>query len=241
MEDPTDNALAQVVWASSRLRIGQVNADLLTIPYASEALTFDAFNKGKWNAVVVAADGWSRDESFSARPRLLASSVATSLLDQASLGEKIAREGLTTNPGHAGLVNNVAFALIEQGEPKQALSFLERAVTAGITPVQGICLLATTGLAHYRLGMKIEGREYYEKAIKAAKNHRQDQLEIVAALYFARERVISGDIEGGKQFGRSYERAKNHPSPNVPAIAERLKKDVEDALNKAKVLKQASS
>ena len=241
LEEPTDNALAQVVWASSQLGIGQINARLLKIPKANEALTFDAFNKGKWKDVVVQADGWSKDESFSARPRLLASSIAASLLGEAKLGEQIARDGLTTHPGHPGLVNNVAFALVQQGEPRRALSLLESANTTGMTPIQAICLCATTGLVHFRLGMKSEGREFYERAIKTAQDHRQDQLEIVATMYFARERVISGDLEGAKQFLRTYERAKNVPSPNVPAIAERLKRDIDEARSKASVTKPGSA
>ncbi len=86
LKDPTDNSLAQAVWASKRTGLGEVKINLLHGANVSEAKTFQAFNHAEWNDVIINANTWAQSEGFSGSPyRVLASSVAASLLGDLNL------------------------------------------------------------------------------------------------------------------------------------------------------------
>ena len=227
LRQPTDNALAQVVWASKRTGIQLVNTEMLEQGKANEALTWSDFHRGNWSRVIVEAEKWAQEEGFSARPLLLSSSTAASFLDEPKLAEEIARRGLVTNPGHPALVNNLAFSLILQGKPKEGLVALEKANTRTLSTPEAVCLQATQGMACFRLGNEIEGRRHYGAAIETAKGPENEWLRIVAALYLASERALRGDNEGFKDFKRAYEAARKLQQTHIPALAEHLARGVE--------------
>ena len=126
-------------------------------------------------------------------------------------------------------MNNVAFALVLQGKPQEGLDAIAGANTDALRTPEKICLLATTGMAHFRLGNEHEGRRFYEAAIEAAKGPQNEGLRTVAALYLASERAIRGDKDGFKEFKRAYEAAGRLPQTHIPALAEHLARDVEKA------------
>lgn len=228
LREPTDNALAQVVWAGHRTGLELSNRKLLKTPNAHEALTIDAHNRGHWKDLVVHAERWAQDESFSVRPRMIASGTASSLLGEFKLGENVARAGLETNPGHPGLLNNIAFALINQGKPAEALKVIEQVSKNQLTPIHSICLLATIGMAHYRLGNADEGLSHYRMAIDSAGKYELMPLKTLATLYLARERVLQGNPEGAKEFRKAREAAKKFAVTHVPAIADFLSAEILD-------------
>ena len=228
LKDPTDNSLAQAVWASKRTGLGEVNVNLLLNANVSEAKTFHAFNHAEWSDVIVNANTWAHYEGFSARPRVLASSVAASLLGDLELAEEIGRNGLMTNPGHPALINNIAFAMINAGKATEAMKFLETVNKHVITPTDAICLVATAGLAYYRLGNPTEGKRHYDLAIEAATRQNNRVLRTTARLYLARERVLQNDPEGLKEFRKAHDEAKKFQDTSLPFVAERLAKQVID-------------
>ncbi|MBI5828637.1 MAG: hypothetical protein HZB20_03650 [Chloroflexi bacterium] len=233
LREPTDNSLAQAVWASNKTGLGQIHRRFFQIPNAQEAMTFNAANHGRWAEVLVHAEKWAEDESFSSRPRLIASSTASSLLGNPKQGEEIARAGLETNPGHPGLLNNIAFALIEEGKPAEALRAIEEINKKQMTPVDEICVLATSGMANFRLGNAEIGRRLYEAAIHTTEKRKQPALKTLATLYLARERVLQGDVEGFKQFRKAYDEAKKfNDQPRLLAIADRLSPQIRNAEKK---------
>jgi len=226
LKRPTDNALAQCVWASNRIPLGRIDQNLLQTPLACEAKTIDAFNRKAWEELLINAEGWSQDEAFSSRPRVLASGIASSVLGKAVLGEELARMGLSTNPGHPGLVNNVAFSLIYQGKASDALATIATVDRTQMLPADAICLMATTGLAFFRIGKPFEGKEFYQSAIDAASRHRNDVLKTLASLYFARERVLLGDGGAWADFCKAKEAALKHPKTTLPDIVTILEPEV---------------
>ena len=227
LRQPTGNALAQVVWASRRTRMEGIKTEVLEKANASEALTWNNFHQGNWRMLIVEAEKWAQEEGFSAGPLLLSSATAASFLDEPILAEEIARRGLVTNPGHPALVNNVAFALVLQGKPAEGLAAIEEANRKALTTPETVCLLATAGMAHFRLGNASEGRKKYEESIEKAKGPENEALRIVSTLYLAHERVLRGDKEGFKDFKRVYVAASKFQQSHVSALAEHLAKDVE--------------
>ena len=226
LTEPTDNALAQAAWASKRAGLGEIDETLLLAPHVSEAQAFTAHNQGKWSDVLFYARIWTEDEPFSARPRQLASATASSLLDQFPLAEQIAIEGLSTNPGHPGLINNIAFALASQDKSSEALAQIDKVDRAQITRTDAICLIATAGLAYFRAGNIEEGRKHYESAIHAATVDKNKGLRLLAMLYLNRERVFAKDPKGFKEFATVVDEAKKVPTGSLAAIAEHLEAEV---------------
>jgi hypothetical protein len=228
LRDPTPNALAQAVWASRRTGLEDLNPVALVNVGANEALTLNHFNKGEWDKVITGAEKWAEEEGFSARPRALASCVAASLLDQPELGEKIAQKGLETNAKHPALVNNKAFSQILKGEVGKAVITLKVLDVTTVDERERICLLATTGLANFRLGNDKIGRQYYEAAMNLATKLEQVPLKTVASMYLAREEAARGQRQAFRDFKKAYEIAQKLQDPSISAIAERLVKDVEE-------------
>lgn len=231
LKDPTDNSLAQAIWASKKTGLDTIDIAMLDRPNISEAKTFNAFNQAEWENVIICADAWASSEGFSARPRLLASSVAASLVGDLSLAEEIARNGLVTNPGHPGLINNLAFAMIHAGKVEEAIKLLDtidhRVIGPGDTTA--VCLVATAGLAYYRSGNPIEGKRYYDSAIEAATRLNNLVLKTTARLYLARERVLQNESGAFKEFQKAHDDAKKFKNTSLPDVAERLAKQVMDS------------
>jgi len=225
--DPTDNALAQTIWASKRTGLGNVDISHLEKPNLNEPRALDYFNRFNWKETVHFAEGWARDESFSARPRLLASAIATTFLHQSKRSEQIAREGLATNPGHPGLINNIAFALIDQGKPFEARQIIDTVDRRLVTVNEAICLLATAGLAYFRLGEIDRGREFYEDAISAAFQNRNEYLRMLARLYFAREEIRVGTPGARERFAAVSDDARKLETTNLPVIVDHLAKGID--------------
>lgn len=223
---PTDNALAQAAWASKRAGLSEIDETLLLAPHVSEAQAITAHNRGKWNDVLHYARIWTEDEPFSARPRQLASATASSLLDQFSIAEQIAIEGLVTNPGHPGLINNIAFALASQGRASEAMAQLEKLDKSQMTRTDSICLIATAGLALFRAGNIEDGRKHYEAAIHAAAVDKNQNLRILATLYYNRERIFVKDPKALKEFSCAVEEAKKIPNASLSGVAEHLAAEV---------------
>ena len=227
--NPTQNALAQAVWANKKAGLDAINPELLVQAHASEAITLDYFNRGAWQEVLIGAEKWAEEESFSPRPHGLASSVASSLLDRPDQAEKIADKGLEANPTNPVLLNNKAFAQIIQGKVTEAITTLKKVDLHTANRFSHICILATTGLAAFRLGEHAEGRRYYQTAISMADAPEDFGLKTLASLYLAREEVALGNKEGFADFKRAFKAAEKLQNTNIPAIAEHLAFDIEKA------------
>ena len=216
---PTQNALAQAVWATKLAGLASLNPELLSRANASEAIALDFYNRGAWTELIKAADKWAKEEGFSARPFGIASSIASSLLDQPQLGEEIANDGLKVNPKSAVLLNNKAFAQALQNNLDGATKTL---LEIDLDMVEGhskVCLLATTGLVFFRRGNAAEGRLMYEKAIRSTND---PILKALASLYLASEEAMLGNKPAFNEFKKAFQAAQKFKASNIPSIAEHI-------------------
>jgi tetratricopeptide (TPR) repeat protein len=205
---PTENALAQGVWASKTLGLAPIDEKHFKLTNAFEAHTLSTFMHENWEHSFEFCKQWANDEAFSARPYVFGSSLASSLVDRYEEAETLAAEGLLTNPGHFGLLNNIAFAQIEQGKVPEAANTL-----VGINPetcstqTARVCLMATQGLICYRSGQPSVGAELYRKAIFEAVKLKLFDFKARAMLYFAREKSIYNDPDADQLFELGYQEA----------------------------------
>ncbi len=194
-EDPTENAVAQVEWASRRDSGLRVPTRKLDLPSAYEARTQRALQAGEWRAGVEAAQNWLDDQPFSTVAAVVASYAALTGLRDFQLGRTLALRGLQANPSDPGLLNNAAYALIELGQPAAAAEYL-RKVSVSTAPADlQIVLLATFGMLSYRHDDAETGRDMYREAMRFARQRNRAELEAMAAVMMTREELLSGGSE----------------------------------------------
>jgi tetratricopeptide (TPR) repeat protein len=236
LESPTENALAQIVWASRDVGlIGYPLPQLKTLR-AFEAEALDARNRGDWNLAFQRCHKWANDESFSSRPYGLGSAIASSILRAPQQAIDFATKGLVTNPFHPGLINNIAFALVESGKPKEAQVVLSKADLEKADTNAKACILATGGLILYRLGNPEEGRRLYETTINFASKHGIPLLKATAQLYLAREEIYKGHNEFEKVFTAGNDYIQKNGDAYAKAVATEIKREIAQKLESKKNL-----
>jgi hypothetical protein len=87
----------------------------------------------------------------------------------------------------------------------------------------------STGLAFFRLGNPKEGRRLHQSAIDLASEPEDLGLKTLGSLYLAREEATRGEKQAFADFKRAYDAAEKLQQTNIPALAEKLAKDVESA------------
>jgi Tfp pilus assembly protein PilF len=199
LEGPTENAFAQVVWASQQVGLREFPFERVHVPNDFEARALEARNNAHWETAVAHCREWAVLESFSSRPYGLASAVAAELLRRPADAVSLVNEGLKTNPHHPGLINNKAFALVGCGKPKDAMAELLGADLKQANDDSKVCILATAGLVEFRLGNATDGRELYQRAITYAHQMGNRTLKATAQVYLAREEARVGHA-GYEQF-----------------------------------------
>jgi tetratricopeptide (TPR) repeat protein len=222
---PTENTVAQMLWATNFLSIGQ-QQHFTSVPRSFEANARILVQAEKWDNALDASIAWFEDEPFSARPAMLGSAIAASALENFKQAETIARRGLVSNPSDHGLINNLAFALAcadnvtdaslaiaqVRGEPKTSLR---------------VALTATEGLIAFRSGDAALGREKYLDAIQLAKENDLFIQQSIAAIFLARETLRIDSVDLDDSLDRVREALPNISVPSVNLALSKLNDELE--------------
>ncbi len=160
VRDPTDNALAQAVWARDHglADVGTVQS----APRAYEAEALASVQVADWRRAQSAVASWIADEPFSLSAAVNASYVALTGLEDYALAVEYAEVGLRTHPLNPILLNNAAFASARLGHTDEADQYLSLATSND--PEQEATLTATRGLTRFRAGDVGAGRALYRQA-----------------------------------------------------------------------------
>jgi Flp pilus assembly protein TadD len=169
---------------------------------------------------------WRDDEPFSGRPAELATFITSVVEEDFPQAEKIATEGLTANPDHAMLLNNLAFVQACQGKLQEAKNAISRIVLSS-TPIESqAAVLATKGLILFREGDIEGGRNGYRAAMAFADEHKLPSVKTMAMIFLARE-----EWRAQTQYAQEAVRAAENAAvgerlPTVLIAADRLSKYV---------------
>lgn len=191
MIQPTENSLAQVEWASQRIPGLVVPDDALEVPLAAEARTLHARDTEDWAGAVGSATEWLDDQPFSDDAAVVGSYYAAAALRDWRVAENLARRGLRSHPHHVTLINNLAYALLEQGRVDEAARELA-AIRGEVADDDQMALAATLGLLRFREGNSDAGRVFYELAIRRARSLRQPDDVAMATILLGREELRVG-------------------------------------------------
>lgn len=193
---PTENSLAQVEWASTRLKDFVLSPSQFDLPFSHEARARYSFTAGDWARAVDESVIWFADEPFASQSAILGSYVAAEHIGDFERAAWIAQQGLIASPEEATLWNNYAFALASQNKVNKAAEALSRIKVEGAPTHTQICYYATEGLIYFRSGDSQKGREAYEKAIQLARGAQYAKYRAHAAVNLAQEELLAGTEHG---------------------------------------------
>lgn len=191
--NPNDNSLAQVEWASTKDSQLNINPSNFDVKMNFEAMALDSFHNDDIDLALDNAAKWFIDMPFSKRPIMFGSNLASTILKDQAKSISFLNAGLISHPNDPQLINNLAYALALDNNPKEAFIQLDKIRNdAEFDEVTKICLTATKGLAFFRSGFADPGRQMYLEAIEQTKGIQNQELNWIAILNYAREEIRLG-------------------------------------------------
>ena len=197
LEDPTENSIAQIAWASrghsSRISF---NEQHLQLHNAFEAKFWAYYQKRQWKQSVEQCKQWQDDQMFSSWPSMHGSYVSAVALEDYQTSESFAKHGLRANQKDFTLLNNLAFSRINLDDTTGAKEVLSKIDRLQLSDRNRIVLQATRGLFEFRAGNVVGGHKLYlEARLKAGKLQDSDgrRLLALASVFHAIE-VVSQEV-----------------------------------------------
>lgn len=204
MLEPSENAVAQIQWATERDDRIVVPIEAWQVSRAYEAKALAARMAGNWDGVLDATELWLQEEPFATRPAAIGSFSSFSI-DQIRRAENLASQALLANPKSAELHNNRAVARAYLGNLTGALDDVKASI--GCSAIHHPYLIATIGLIGYRTGDHALGAMGYKAALAHFVKQKNAPSAMLASLFWLRELVRIGD-------------------PSVPADLEYVKRNL---------------
>ncbi|HZR37950.1 MAG TPA: hypothetical protein VFA75_21440 [Nevskia sp.] len=182
---PTDNAVAQAVWASNHGQPLQIPPQALEVPNAFEANTLKYQALQRWDAALENCNDWLIDEPYSRRAAELGSYIAVVAQGDYAQSEAFSRRGLLANPDSLMLRNNLAVALALQDKLEDAQAEFSVLMRHGLG--DAVTFNATRGLLLYRQGDFLAGREAYLHAMELARDSKDGRSWALAGTHILLE------------------------------------------------------
>jgi tetratricopeptide (TPR) repeat protein len=190
--NPNDNTVAQAEWAASRLKL-IVDDSALRTPMSFEANSNNAYRKLLIREAIEFAREWAADEPYASRP-LAILCYLYSLERRFDEAQKYAIDAIKADgPDSFALQLNLLFTRIQQGDVDASHFELLRLAKRPEAKKHATHIYANAGALAYATGDFVVGREFYQKAIQAARRRSEPGEEALARAYFALEAVTHQD------------------------------------------------
>ena len=191
LSHPNDNSLAQAEWAATKLKL-VVDHLALQTPMSFEANSHNAYRHQQISEAIEHAALWARDEPFASRPM----DTQCYLLSlegryaEALVAAKVAHD---LDGDELGPALNLLFSKIQAGDLDDAMGDFLRLSRHQDLKQYAHHYLANGGALAYALGDFENGRQLYQRAIRAARARGEPSSEGLAWAFFARIATNAGD------------------------------------------------
>lgn len=192
---PTDNSLAQALWARQQLKIYiDIEPVFLTMKDAFEARLHSAISKSRWREAAQQCVLWLEDEPFSRRAAGTGSFLAVSYLWDSELALRFCELGLIANPDDWTLINNKVVALLHGSRIGEARHLIERVESVATTGERHPVAMATMGLYAFRSGDPVAGRAWYSRSVERATETKSLDDQLRARAHWLYEEWLAGTL-----------------------------------------------
>lgn len=238
---PNDNSLAQAEWAATRLKL-VVDEAALSTPFSFEANSNHAYRQLQLGDAINHAQFWSEDEPFASRP-FDALCYFYSLEGRYADARRAAQQAARLDNGsNFGLNLNLCFTQIQCGEVDEAFEEIIRLGKDPEAKKYATQFLANLGALAYKTGELDLGKQFYQRAIRAAKVNNEPHSEALARAFFARAAMSAGDPEAQAIADDAATTVQRLPSPGamyvVRSLTDALKRKELEATASARVAKR---
>jgi tetratricopeptide (TPR) repeat protein len=196
--DPTENALAQVEWASSIHDIDFNDMIELrkSVPASYEATAVHTYYSKEFAESLKASKKWGRFQFLSSRPIIHSTFIASSMLNDDLGAIDIFDNALPVQKESPLAINNYAFALARVGRTGEAEDKVRECINRA-SREEELALTATTGLICFREGNVGGGRRLYNIAVNGFELLKNYRSAAIAEYYWAVEekRIKSENAE----------------------------------------------
>ena len=229
LEQPTENAVAQVQWVAPQVQVPLDEQQLKSVPRNFEMRAWERYSLSRFEAARDAFECWLQDEPYAATPVIMAAYLAGALDPTPTRAIELTRLGLTAHPADEVMLNNMAYYLAIDDQLDDAETYLRRAqaATAPGNVWNGANLVATQGLLLFRRGQPDAGVHLYEAAAALARRSALPQRAVIAQLNLARELLRGGDERAPVMLLRALEEARACTSPDVDLAVAHLRTQVQ--------------
>lgn len=186
LASPTENAVAQAIWVgdqSSRSLIARFPS-LEIQRDAFEARANILFDNRQYDAALISAFRWSRDQPFQARPMAFICETAAIYSDKPEWGARYAEAIMSRHNGDWAAVNTALLLFNEIkafDRAKDAAATLARLATS---VTERAFASAGAGLLAFSLGDVASAQDFYIEAMKLTREAKRADLTFTAAAFY---------------------------------------------------------
>lgn len=196
---PTENAIAQTTWINQCITklswIQEINKLEVPNNYEGE-IYFDLSLMDRpidWNHLFEQCKFWNKYQPFSRYPIYLGTNIATDFLEKYEEAFDFSMRALPNNKNESGVLNNIAYSAILNGDKKNAEKYLNLQFSKSKTAEEKVVFLATRGLYEFRFGNIVNGKKLYVDSYELA-NSLKSKLYPRVLVYYFRELSIINDF-----------------------------------------------
>lgn len=221
LQTPNDNSLAQIEWASTRLKL-DINEQALKTPLSYEANAENSYKRLRIDESIEFALRWAQDEPFGSRPFDMLCFLSSISGDYKKAYDFAHKAYILDEKKEIGSLTNLLFATIQNKEIDKALDLINRIRTLPDHNLYKPSILANIGAFCYLVGDVDQGRSMYEEAIKNASKIGDKHTESLARAFFARISKEYGDPFSEKIILNQINHIKKMDDPGATYIISQL-------------------
>jgi hypothetical protein len=218
---PNDNSLAQIEWAASKLKL-VVDESALRTPFSFEANSNNSYRRLLMPQAIDFAKQWSTDEPFASRP-FETLCYLYSLEERYEEALQAAQDAIRVDDSwNFPSQLNLMFTRVQNGDLDTGYADLLRLAKHPEAKAHAAHLLANAGALAYATGERALGREFYERAIRAARAKGEPHTEALARAFYARAAAHHSDEQAPTIIDLSAKAVERLPSAGAIYVVKAL-------------------
>ena len=224
-KNPTESVVRHGEWVIRNRFPHLEESSGLNFNNSSEAVSFHLFYNYEFSRALEKATQWELEEPYSAGPYILGSHIYD-LLGDFQKAIETAKRGLSANPKHFSLINNLSYSLLRNNNIDEAEKLLQK-FSPHVGPQHMMFYNATSGLLEFKKGHIKNGRFLYKKSIDECREMGSLEYHAKALLNLAIAEVEQNTTESVELAKIALDRSKSINDPTARILSKTLKQKLD--------------